>query len=73
MLFLVAPVLRVVGLALFGILHTHNLHYPIPTGENELVVEVHKYKRRESPLYIIASEFQISLQQARDLDFVLHF
>ena len=38
MLFLVAPVLRVVGLALFRILHTHNLHYPVPTGENELFV-----------------------------------
>ena len=44
-LFTVAPVLRVVGLALFGILHTHNLHYPVPTCENELVVEVHECKR----------------------------
>ena len=42
MLFLVVPIPRAVGLALFGILHTHNLHYPILTDENELVVELHE-------------------------------
>ena len=39
--FLAAPVLRVVGLALFEILHTRNLRYPVPTDEIELVVVVH--------------------------------
>ena len=28
----------------FEILHSHNLLHPVPTGENELVVEVHECK-----------------------------
>ena len=51
--------LLVIGLALFEILHTHNLHHPIPTAENELVVEVHECKCYENPLYILASWFRI--------------
>ena len=42
MLSLSEPILLVIGLALFEILHTRNLHHPIPTAENELVVEGHK-------------------------------
>ena len=37
MLFLVEPLLREVGPALFEILHTHNLRYPFPNDGNELV------------------------------------
>ena len=44
-IFLVAPVLHTVELAFFGIVHTHNLNYPVPTSEKELVVEVHECKR----------------------------
>ena len=42
--FLVEPILREVGCALFEILHTHNLRYPIPVDENEVVVEIHESK-----------------------------
>ena len=38
------PILREVGRALFEILHTHNLRYPIPINENEVVVEIHGSK-----------------------------
>ena len=55
MLSLVVPILRVVGLALFGILHTHNLDSSLLTDENELVVEVHECKCSENPLCILAS------------------
>ena len=45
MIFLVASVLHTVELAFFGIVHTHNVHFPIPTREKERVVEVHECKR----------------------------
>ena len=44
MLSLSEPILPVIELALFGILHIRNVHHLIPTAENELVVEVHEYK-----------------------------
>ena len=44
MLFLDEPILREVGPALFEILHTDNLRFPIPNDENELVVEIHECK-----------------------------
>ena len=44
MCFFLEPILRAVGLALFGLLHAHNLNYPILNGENELVVEGHECK-----------------------------
>ena len=44
MLFLVAPILREVGPALFEILHIHNWRYPVPNDWNELVFEIHECK-----------------------------
>ena len=67
MLSLVVPILHVVGLALFGILHTYSLHDPFLTDEKGLVVGVHECKCQENPLYILASRFQILLLQARNL------
>ena len=46
--------------ALFDILHTHNLRYPIPNDWNELAFEIHECKCLEYQLYILASRFQIS-------------
>ena len=42
--FLVEQILREVWPALFEILDTHNLRYPIPNDWNELVVEIHECK-----------------------------
>ena len=61
------PILREVVRALFEILHTHNLRHPIPTDENELVVEIHECRCQEYPLHILASRFQIVLLQACNL------
>ena len=57
--FLVAPILREVGPALFEILHTHLLRYPY--------LEIHECKCLEYQLYILASRFQISLLRVDDL------
>ena len=54
------------GLALFEILHTHNLQNPFPNDENELVFEIHKCKCEEYQLCILASRFQILLLRADD-------
>ena len=43
-LFLVEPILREVGPALFEILHTHNSCHPFPNDWNELVFEIHECK-----------------------------
>ena len=65
--FLVEPILREVGPALFEILHTHNLRHPIPNDGNHLVVEVHEYKCEENPIYILTSRFQILFLLVDDL------
>ena len=44
MLFLVEPILPNAWPALFEILHTHNLRYPITNDWNELVFEIHECK-----------------------------
>ena len=66
-LFLVEPIFREVGPALFELLHTHNLRYPFPNDWNGLSVEIHECKCGEYPLYILASRFQISLLRVDDL------
>ena len=53
MLFLVEPILREVGPALFEILHTHSLRYPMPNDWNDLVFEIHECKCEEYQLYVL--------------------
>ena len=55
MLFLVEPILREVGPALFEILPAHNLRYPFPNDWNDFVFEIHECKCEENPLYILVS------------------
>ena len=66
-LFLAAPILRQVWLALFEILHTHKLLNPFPNDWNKLVFENHECKCQEDQLYILALRFQTSLLRADDL------
>ena len=59
MLILVEPILRGAWPALLKILHTHDLHIPLPNDWNELVFEIHEWKCQENQLHILASRFQI--------------